>query len=170
MVSKLCFVALVDVDLITSWYGYSISLINKTKRWLWKIGSERVGSTKAAGRLWYWLIGRLWYWLIGFFPACYAIPLFVYYRQWLTITSADGRHGGNHVQGGFNQHGREHGRDYHRKRHREDDHRGPPISKRSSDHESRRNPDPDSRPEKNPRFRESGDSDDDEEDVHKSRS
>ncbi|KAG5548061.1 hypothetical protein RHGRI_013678 [Rhododendron griersonianum] len=98
-----------------------------------------------------------------------------------------GRHSGNHGQGGFNRHGR----DYHRKRQREDDHRGPPISKRSSDHESRRNPDPDSRPhvrarrvsvngaytfaihenvEKNPRFRESGDSDDDEEDVRKRRS
>lgn len=31
---------------------------------------------------------------------------FVYYRQRLTITSADGRHSGNHGQGGFNRHGR----------------------------------------------------------------
>ncbi|KAL2538965.1 Nuclear cap-binding protein subunit 2 [Forsythia ovata] len=76
-----------------------------------------------------------------------------------------GRHGGNHDHGGS----RRHGRDFQRKRYREDDHRGPDFSKRNSDYESRRTSDHDSRPEKNPRFRERGDSDDDEEDDHKRR-
>ncbi|KAL2513355.1 Nuclear cap-binding protein subunit 2 [Abeliophyllum distichum] len=76
-----------------------------------------------------------------------------------------GRHGGNHDHGGS----RRHGRDFHRKRYREDDHRGPDFSKRNSDYESRRTSDHDSRPEKNPRFRERGDSDDDEEDDRKRR-
>nr|XP_009787369.1 PREDICTED: nuclear cap-binding protein subunit 2-like [Nicotiana sylvestris] len=59
-----------------------------------------------------------------------------------TIKTADGRRGGNHGHGGsYGQ-----GRDYHRKRHRE--------SRRISDHESR--------PEKNPCFLESGDSDEEE--------
>jgi len=78
-----------------------------------------------------------------------------------------GRPGGNHGHGGgSHRHG---GRDYHRKRHREDDRHGMDIPKRTSDHESRRNSDQDSRPEKNPRFRESGDSDDDEDDDRKRR-
>ncbi|KAK3009856.1 hypothetical protein RJ639_011870 [Escallonia herrerae] len=76
-----------------------------------------------------------------------------------------GRHGGNHGHGGSHRHGR----DYNRKRHREDDRHAPEMSKRTSDHESHRNSDHDSRPEKNPRFRESGDSDDDEEDGRKRR-
>ncbi|CAK9162679.1 unnamed protein product [Ilex paraguariensis] len=59
--------------------------------------------------------------------------------------------------------------DFHRKRYREDDRHGSDISKRSSDQESRRNADHDSRPEKNPRFRESGDSEDEEEDDRKRR-
>ncbi|KAK2972964.1 hypothetical protein RJ640_022021 [Escallonia rubra] len=75
------------------------------------------------------------------------------------------RHGGNHGHGGSHRHGR----DYNRKRHREDDRHAPEMSKRTSDHESHRNSDHDSRPEKNPRFRESGDSDDDEEDGQKRR-
>ncbi|KAL2520211.1 Nuclear cap-binding protein subunit 2 [Forsythia ovata] len=76
-----------------------------------------------------------------------------------------GRHGGNYHHGGSHRRGI----DNYRKRHREDDHREPEISKRSSDYESRRNSDRDSRPEKNPRFRESGDSDDEEEDDSKQR-
>ncbi|KAK4391280.1 Nuclear cap-binding protein subunit [Sesamum angolense] len=59
-----------------------------------------------------------------------------------------------------------HGRDYPRKRHREDDRRGPEFSRRKSDYVYRRNPDLESRPEKNPRFRESGDSDEEEEEDH----
>ncbi|KAL2520182.1 Nuclear cap-binding protein subunit 2 [Forsythia ovata] len=78
-----------------------------------------------------------------------------------------GRHGGNYHHGGSHRRGI--GTDNYRKRHREDDHREPEISKRSSDYESRRNSDRDSRPEKNPRFRESGDSDDEEEDDSKQR-
>ncbi|XP_039037936.1 nuclear cap-binding protein subunit 2-like isoform X2 [Hibiscus syriacus] len=70
-----------------------------------------------------------------------------------------GKHGGGHGHGGSYRHGR----DYHRKRHRDDDRHGREASKRNSDHESRRTSDRDSRPEKNPRFRESGDSDDEEE-------
>ncbi|CAI9786974.1 unnamed protein product [Fraxinus pennsylvanica] len=74
-----------------------------------------------------------------------------------------GRHGGNHYHGGSHRHGR----DYNRKRYREDDNREPDISKRSPNYDSRRNSDRDSRPEKNPRFRESGDSDEEEEDDGK---
>ncbi|KAH9743837.1 nuclear cap-binding protein subunit 2 [Citrus sinensis] len=77
-----------------------------------------------------------------------------------------GRHGGGHGHGGSHRHGR----DYQRKRHREDDRHAHETSKRSADFESRRNSDHDSRPEKNPRFRESGDSDDDEDDDRKQRS
>ncbi|KAL5989474.1 Nuclear cap-binding protein subunit 2 [Asimina triloba] len=47
-------------------------------------------------------------------------------------------------------------------RHRDDDHYAPEMSKRSSDQDYRRNSDQETRMEKNPRFRESGDSDDDE--------
>ncbi|KAG8378497.1 hypothetical protein BUALT_Bualt08G0143300 [Buddleja alternifolia] len=74
-----------------------------------------------------------------------------------------GRQGGNYGQGGSNRQGR----DYPRKRHREDDRRGPDFPRRKSDFVYRRNPDNESRPEKNPRFRESGDSDEEEEDVRK---
>ncbi|XP_074315989.1 nuclear cap-binding protein subunit 2-like [Silene latifolia] len=60
------------------------------------------------------------------------------------------------------------GRDYHRKRQREDERQPTEISKRA-DREPRGNPDPESRPEKNPRFRERGDSDeDDDERKHRS--
>ncbi|WRX13756.1 RNA recognition motif domain - like 10 [Theobroma cacao] len=76
-----------------------------------------------------------------------------------------GRHGGGHGQGSSYRQGR----DYNRKRHRDDDRYAHGSSKRTSDHEFRRNSDNDSRPEKNPRFRESGDSDDDEEDDRKQR-
>ncbi|KAI3793635.1 hypothetical protein L1987_36255 [Smallanthus sonchifolius] len=75
-----------------------------------------------------------------------------------------GRHGGGgggHGYGGSHRHGRG---DYHRKRYREDDRRGPDISNRNSENEPRRNSDHDSRQEKNPRFREHGDSDDEEDD------
>ncbi|KAK8519134.1 hypothetical protein V6N13_017622 [Hibiscus sabdariffa] len=76
-----------------------------------------------------------------------------------------GKHGGGHGHGGY-RHGRA---DYHRKRHRDDDRYGCEPSKRSSNHESRRAADHDSRPEKNPRFRESGDSDEEEDDDSKRR-
>ncbi|KAI3705341.1 hypothetical protein L1987_75577 [Smallanthus sonchifolius] len=75
-----------------------------------------------------------------------------------------GRHGGGgggHGYGGSHRQGRG---DYHRKRYRDDDRRGPDNSQRNSEHESRRNSDHDSRQEKNPRFREHGDSDDEEDD------
>ncbi|CAL9242054.1 unnamed protein product [Arabidopsis halleri] len=78
------------------------------------------------------------------------------------------RGGGNYAQGGPNRHGR--GGDYHRKRQRDDDRYGRDNSRRNTDHESRRDTDHDMRPEKNPRFRESGDSDDDGEDDRKRRS
>ncbi|MBA0586388.1 hypothetical protein Gorai_017131 [Gossypium raimondii] len=78
------------------------------------------------------------------------------------LSVVDGRHGGGHGHGGSYRHGR----DYHRKRHRDDDHYARESSKRNSDHESRRASDHDARPEKNPRFRESGDSDEEEEDDH----
>ena len=42
----------------------SVSLTWGTQRWLWKISSARVGSTKTAC--------RLWYWVLGFFPSGYA--------------------------------------------------------------------------------------------------
>ncbi|KAI7748524.1 hypothetical protein M8C21_020739 [Ambrosia artemisiifolia] len=76
-----------------------------------------------------------------------------------------GRHegggGGGHGYGGSHRHGRG---DYHRKRYRDDDRRGPNISHRNSENESRRNSDHESKQEKNPRFREHGDSDDEEDD------
>ncbi|MQL89873.1 hypothetical protein Taro_022449 [Colocasia esculenta] len=53
---------------------------------------------------------------------------------------------------------------YQRKRHRDDE-----MSKRTSDYESMRTSDQDARPDKNPRFRESGDSDDEEDDDRKRR-
>ncbi|KAG6657997.1 nuclear cap-binding protein subunit 2-like isoform X1 [Carya illinoinensis] len=80
------------------------------------------------------------------------------------ITPQYGRRGGSHGRGGSYR------RDYPRKRQRDDDLHGHETSKRTSDHESRRSSDYDIRPEKNPRFRESGDSDDDEEDDQKRRS
>lgn len=78
-----------------------------------------------------------------------------------------GRRGGNHgYGGGSHRHGRG---DYHRKRHREDDRHGPEISKRNSNYDSRRSSDHNSRLEKNPRFRESGDSDEEEDEDRKRR-
>ncbi|KAK6925489.1 RNA recognition motif domain [Dillenia turbinata] len=76
-----------------------------------------------------------------------------------------GRHGGSHGHGASHRHSR----DYQRKRHREDDRHAHENSKRTLENEARRNSEPDSRPEKNPRFRESGDSDDDEDDDRKRR-
>ncbi|KAL9342917.1 hypothetical protein Peur_063348 [Populus x canadensis] len=77
-----------------------------------------------------------------------------------------GRRGGVHNHGGSL---RQSGDYHHRKRHREDDRPPRESSKRTSDHESRRNFDPDSRLEKNPRFRESANSDDEEEDDKQQR-
>ncbi|KAL9259265.1 Nuclear cap-binding protein subunit 2-like protein [Drosera capensis] len=79
-----------------------------------------------------------------------------------------GKHGGGYHGGSHRQ-----GRDYHRKRYRDDgrrddDRRDAEISKRP-EREARRNSDSESRPEKNPRFRESGDSDEEEEDDRKRR-
>ncbi|GAB2234711.1 hypothetical protein Droror1_Dr00003976 [Drosera rotundifolia] len=84
-----------------------------------------------------------------------------------------GRHGGGYQGGSHRQ-----GRDYHRKRYRDDDRRDygrrdddrrdAEISKRP-EREARRNSDSESRPEKNPRFRESGDSDEEEDDDRKRR-
>ncbi|KAL3513500.1 hypothetical protein ACH5RR_026217 [Cinchona calisaya] len=85
---------------------------------------------------------------------------------YMRLCSVDGRHGGHHGYGGSHRHGRA---DNHRKRHREDDRRGPEIPKRNFDREPRRSSDHDSRPEKNPRFRESGDSDEDEDEDRKRR-
>ncbi|EYU22773.1 hypothetical protein ABFS83_03G125300 [Erythranthe nasuta] len=82
----------------------------------------------------------------------------------LAPTYGGGRHGGNYGHGGNNRHGRG---DFPRKRQREDDRRGPDFTRRKSDFVYRRNPDNEPRPEKNPRFRESGDSDDDEDDDRK---
>ncbi|PHU24997.1 Nuclear cap-binding protein subunit 2 [Capsicum chinense] len=79
-----------------------------------------------------------------------------------------GRHRGNHGHGGSYQHGR----DFHRKRNREDDHHHrSDYPKRSydRDRESRRTSDHESRPEKNPRFRERGDSDEEDDDDRKRR-
>ncbi|KAL0657240.1 hypothetical protein Bca4012_077825 [Brassica carinata] len=75
------------------------------------------------------------------------------------------RGGGGYGQGGSNRHGR--GGDFHRKRQRDDDRYGHDNTRRNSDHETRRDSDHEMRPEKNPRFRESGDSDDDGEDDRK---
>ncbi|XP_071724936.1 nuclear cap-binding protein subunit 2-like [Rutidosis leptorrhynchoides] len=74
---------------------------------------------------------------------------------------------GGHGGGGGHGHGHRDSyrqRDYRRKRNREDDRHGHESSKRSTDYESRRNSDHDSRMEKNPRFRESGDSDEEDDD------
>ncbi|KAF3637225.1 Nuclear cap-binding protein subunit 2 [Capsicum annuum] len=79
-----------------------------------------------------------------------------------------GRHRGNHGHGGSYRHGR----DFHRKRNREDDHHHrSDYPKRSydRDRESRRTSDHESRPEKNPRFRERGDSDEEDDDDRKRR-
>ncbi|KAJ8541800.1 hypothetical protein K7X08_002616 [Anisodus acutangulus] len=65
-----------------------------------------------------------------------------------------GRHGGNHGHGGGYRHGR-------------DDHHRSDYSKRSYDRESRRTSDHESRPEKNPRFCDSGDSDEEDDDDRK---
>ncbi|XP_068665527.1 nuclear cap-binding protein subunit 2-like [Aristolochia californica] len=70
-----------------------------------------------------------------------------------------GRHGG---------HDRSHRNDYQRKRQREDERSAPEVSRRNPDHESRTY-DQETRPEKNPRFRESGDTDDEDEDDRKRR-
>ncbi|XP_011047689.1 PREDICTED: nuclear cap-binding protein subunit 2-like [Populus euphratica] len=77
-----------------------------------------------------------------------------------------GRRGGGQNYGSSNRQGRDY---LQRKRNREDDRQPRESSKRTSDHESRRNFDPDSRPEKNPRFRESTNSDDEEEDDRQQR-
>ncbi|XP_052624606.1 nuclear cap-binding protein subunit 2 [Lactuca sativa] len=80
-----------------------------------------------------------------------------------------GRHGGGGGGGGhgYGGGGHRHGRgDYQRKRYRDDDRdrRGPDVAKRNSENETRRNSDFDSKQEKNPRFREHGDSDEEEDD------
>uniref|UniRef100_A0A7N0VMW6 Nuclear cap-binding protein subunit 2 n=1 Tax=Kalanchoe fedtschenkoi TaxID=63787 RepID=A0A7N0VMW6_KALFE len=80
------------------------------------------------------------------------------------IPSQYGRQGGGHGYGNSRRQG---GRDYPRKRSRDDERF---VYKRNPDHESERNADHDTRPEKNPRFRESGDSDEDDEDDRKRRS
>ncbi|KAL2935034.1 Nuclear cap-binding protein subunit 2 [Bienertia sinuspersici] len=72
-----------------------------------------------------------------------------------------------HGHGGSYRHGR--GGDYHRKRHREDERHHPVDMPKRNENEPRRNADNESRPEKNPRFRESGDSDDDEDEDRKRR-
>ncbi|CAO2818198.1 unnamed protein product [Amaranthus hypochondriacus] len=77
----------------------------------------------------------------------------------LAMPSRYGRHERNHGHGGSYRHGR----DFHRKRHREDDRHLPVDMPKRNEHEQQRKTDHESRPEKNPRFRESGDSDDDEE-------
>ncbi|KAF9590138.1 hypothetical protein IFM89_031742 [Coptis chinensis] len=75
-------------------------------------------------------------------------------------------------RGGDHGHGVPHrqNRDYHRKRQRDDDRRAPQKSRRFPENEIRRASDHDSRPEKNPRFRESGDSDEEDDDDRKRRS
>ncbi|URE41233.1 Nuclear cap-binding protein subunit [Musa troglodytarum] len=75
-------------------------------------------------------------------------------RQW-----GHGKHG---VYGDSHRHGRD-----YRKRYREDEQSASEMSRRTSSYESRRNSEHDLRPEKNPRFRESGDSDDEDEDDRK---
>ncbi|KAF9614048.1 hypothetical protein IFM89_014848 [Coptis chinensis] len=74
-------------------------------------------------------------------------------------------------RGGDHGHGVPHrqNRDYHRKRQR-DDRRAPQKSRRFPENEIRRASDHDSRPEKNPHFRESGDSDEEDDDDRKRRS
>ncbi|XP_073031633.1 uncharacterized protein [Primulina eburnea] len=65
------------------------------------------------------------------------------------MTPDFGGHGGNYYGGRPHRHGR-------------DDHGVSEFSKRRSDYVYRRIPEHESRPEKSPRFRESGDSDDNE--------
>ncbi|XP_042429607.1 nuclear cap-binding protein subunit 2-like [Zingiber officinale] len=72
-----------------------------------------------------------------------------------------GRHGGEHGHGGSYRHGRD-----HRKRYRDDDRS---TSERVSSYESRKTTDQEQRPEKNPRFRESGDSDEEDDDRRRRR-
>ncbi|CAK9315495.1 unnamed protein product [Citrullus colocynthis] len=82
----------------------------------------------------------------------------------LPVMPQYGKHGGSH------EHGHRHGRDYHHhKRYRDDDHHAHKSFKRTSDYESRRNPDHESRLEKDPRFRESGDSDEEDDNGQKQR-
>lgn len=87
------------------------------------------------------------------------------FQQQFVPSNYGGRGGGDRGYGGPQRQNR----DYHRKRHREDDRRAP-EKRRYSENESRRSSsDHDSRPEKNPRFRESGDSDEEEDDDRKRR-
>ncbi|CAH9082351.1 unnamed protein product [Cuscuta epithymum] len=74
-----------------------------------------------------------------------------------------GRHGGNHGHGGSYRHGR----DYQRKRNRDDDRPRLDYSKRVYRREPTKDSDQEARPEKNPRFRESGDSDEEDDDDRK---
>ncbi|KAK4749801.1 hypothetical protein SAY87_027250 [Trapa incisa] len=80
------------------------------------------------------------------------------------VTLPYGRSGGGPGYGGGSH---RYAKDYSRKRNRDDDRRSHEPSKRAGDYEFNRNSDPDSRLEKNPRFRERGDSDEDEEDNGK---
>ncbi|KAK9101563.1 hypothetical protein Scep_024993 [Stephania cephalantha] len=83
------------------------------------------------------------------------------------VPSYYGRHGGDYSHGGSHRHGR----DYPRKRYREDDRLTSGRSRRTNERErdSERTSDHESRPEKNPRFRESGDSDEEDDDDKKRR-
>ncbi|VFQ90587.1 unnamed protein product [Cuscuta campestris] len=74
-----------------------------------------------------------------------------------------GRHGGHHGNGGSYRQGR----DYQRKRNRDDGRPRLDYSKRVYRREPAKDSDHEARPEKNPRFRESGDSDDEDEDDRK---
>ncbi|CAI9273307.1 unnamed protein product [Lactuca saligna] len=83
------------------------------------------------------------------------------------MAASYGRHGGGGGGHGYGGGGHRHGRgDYQRKRYRDDDRdrRGPDVPKRNSENETRRNSDFDSKQEKNPRFREHGDSDEEDDD------
>ncbi|KAG2301889.1 hypothetical protein Bca52824_030540 [Brassica carinata] len=75
----------------------------------------------------------------------------------------DGRRGGGYGQGVSTRHGRG-GRDFHRKRQRKMIAMDVRTQKRNSDCETRRDSDHDMRPEKDPRFSESSDSVDGEDD------
>ncbi|CAH9113010.1 unnamed protein product [Cuscuta europaea] len=79
------------------------------------------------------------------------------------MPSQYGRHGGHQGHGGSNRHGR----DYHRKRNRDDDRPRLDYSKRVYRREPTKDSDQEARPEKNPRFRESGDSDEEDDDDRK---
>ncbi|KAK9747574.1 hypothetical protein RND81_02G001400 [Saponaria officinalis] len=84
------------------------------------------------------------------------------------MTSHRGRQERSHGHGGsYNRQGREGRADYHRKRHREDERPPTEITKRVDREQPRKTSDHESRPEKNPRFRESGDSDEEDEDERK---